>query len=140
GADVSIAGRTQTKLDSVAERVRKATGRRVLATPCDLRKPDAPAGLVERTIGEFKRLDIVVTCAGDFKRGDVTSIPRADWDDGFALMFHGAVGLGSAAWPHPKPNGGHVVMISGLHGVEPHGDSIIGGAICAALLNFAKAV
>jgi NAD(P)-dependent dehydrogenase (short-subunit alcohol dehydrogenase family) len=139
GANVSLAGRTQTKLDAVAERIRKATGRTVLAAPYDLRHASAPATLVDRTIAQFGRLDIVVTCAGDFKRGGVASTPRADWEDGFALMFHGAVSLVSAAWPHLKSGAGHVVMISGLHGVEPHGESIIGGAICAALLNFAKA-
>jgi 3-oxoacyl-[acyl-carrier protein] reductase len=139
GANVSIAGRTQAKLDSVADRIRQATGRTVLAGQYDLRQPAAPATLVERTVAAFGRLDIVVTCAGDFKRGDVASVPRSDWEDGFALMFHGAVGVVSAAWPHLKSKGGHVVMISGLHGVEPHGESIIGGAICAALLNFAKA-
>ena len=139
GANLSLAGRTPAKLDAVAARIKQATGRRVLAAPYDLRQGGAAATLVDRTLAEFGRIDIVVTCAGDFKRGTVVSTPRDDWEDGFALMFHGAVGLISAAWPHLKAVGGHVVVISGLHGVEPHGESIIGGAICAALLNFAKA-
>jgi NAD(P)-dependent dehydrogenase (short-subunit alcohol dehydrogenase family) len=139
GAGLSLAGRTPAKLNTVAARVREATGRRVIAAACDLRRHDAPAALVEKTVAAFGRLDTVVTCAGDFKRGTAASVPRADWEDGFALMFHGAVSLISAAWPHLKKAGGHVVIVSGLHGVEPHGESIIGGAICAALLNFAKA-
>lgn len=139
GANISIAGRTQAKVDAIADRIRSATGRSVLAGSYDLRKPEAPEEFVQRTVDEFGRLDIVITCAGDFNRGDVTSVPRSDWEDGFALMFHGAVGVVSELWPHLKANNGHVVMISGLHGVEPHGELIIGGAICAALLNFAKA-
>jgi 3-oxoacyl-[acyl-carrier protein] reductase len=139
GINTSLAGRTQTKLDAVAARIQQATGREVLATCCDLRKAQAATDLVEKTVSRFGRLDIVVTCAGDFRRGSVVSVPRADWEDGFALMFHGAVSLVSAAWPRLKAASGHVVMISGIHGVEPHAESIIGGAICAALLNFAKA-
>jgi 3-oxoacyl-[acyl-carrier protein] reductase len=138
GADLAIAGRTQAKLDSAAERIRKATGRTVLVSQCDLRKASEPGVLVERTVSKFGRLDIVITCAGDFRRGDVVSIPRTDWEDGFALMFHGAVSLVSAAWPHLKTRNGHIVMIGGIHGIEPHGESLIGGAICAALINFAK--
>ncbi len=139
GINISLAGRTQSKLDTVAARLRHEAGREALVTSCDLRKAGAAADLVEKTVSKFGRLDIVVTCAGDFKRGTVVSVPRDDWEDGFALMFHGAVGLVSASWPHLKAATGHVVMISGIHGVEPHAESIIGGAICAALLNFAKA-
>jgi 3-oxoacyl-[acyl-carrier protein] reductase len=141
GANLSIAGRTQAKLDQVSERIRKATGRKVMTSRCDLRQPTEPSALVERTVAELGRLDIAVTCAGDFKRGDVVSIPRSDWEDGFALMFFGATSLVASAWPHLKsPRNGHIVMIGGVHGVEPHADSLIGGAICAALINFAKGV
>jgi NAD(P)-dependent dehydrogenase (short-subunit alcohol dehydrogenase family) len=138
GANVSIAGRTQAKLDQVSEQITKTTSSKVLVTQCDMRKASEPAALVERTVSEFGRLDIVITCAGDFTRGNVVSIPRADWEDGFDLMFHSAVSLVSEAWPHLKKSNGHIVMIGGVHGIEPHAESLIGGAICAALINFAK--
>ena len=67
GADVSIAGRTQAKLDQVSARIREATGRKVLASRCDLRQASEPAALVDRTVAEFGRLDIVVTCCRRFQ-------------------------------------------------------------------------
>lgn len=138
GADISITGRTDAKLRDAADDIHGRTGKGVEYFQHDLRGRGAPAEFISETVEAFGRLDILVTCAGDFKRGEVFDISQEDWSAGFDLMFVGAATAVAAAWPHLKRQGGHIVMISGLHGVEPHADSIVSGPICAAILNFAK--
>lgn len=138
GADISLAGRTAAKLAAVANRIREETGRTVRSFQHDLRQPGQADAFVQETVSAFGGLDIVVTCAGDFKRGDLTSISHEDWQDGFGLMFFAAASVVRASWPQLKTRKGSIVMVSGLHGLEPHAESIMGGPICAAIINFAK--
>jgi 3-oxoacyl-[acyl-carrier protein] reductase len=140
GADVAIVGRTKAKLDHLAREIKRETGRSIMIGQYDLREANAPAAVIKETIAKFDGLDIVVTCAGDFKRVDVASATRQDWEDAFSLMFFSAVCTVTAAWPYLKARKGNVVMLSGLRGIEPHGESIISGSICAAILNFAKGI
>jgi len=138
GADLSLTGRTAEKLSAVAEDIRGKTGRVVKSFQHDLRGSGESTAFVKETIDAFGRLDVLVTCAGDFKRGEVCDISQDDWKSGFELMFVGAATAVAAGWPHLKQQGGHIIMISGLHGLEPHAESIVSGPICAAILNFAK--
>lgn len=140
GADVALAGRSRDKLDNVARGIRDQTGKRIISCPCDLTRPQAAASLVSELVGNLGRLDILVTCAGDFKHGDLLAVSSEDWMHGFSAMFFGAVRLITAAWPHLKASRGHVVTVSGIFALEPSPDAVIPGSIAAALLNFTKAI
>ncbi|TAM90504.1 MAG: SDR family oxidoreductase [Jatrophihabitans sp.] len=64
GADVTIAARTAEELEKTATAVREGTGRRVLAIPADAYDPAAAHDLVERTVAEYGRLDVLVSVTG----------------------------------------------------------------------------
>src|SRR4051794_24885531 len=70
GADVVVGAKSEQSTERLpgsihesAEAIR-ATGRRALAIPTDVRDEDAIRNLIERAIAEFGRLDILVNNAG----------------------------------------------------------------------------
>lgn len=106
----------------------------------DLRKPEAPAQLVEFAERRFGAIDIVISNAGATKRGEFETLSEEDWSDGFALKFFGSVRLTRAAWPHLKAASGSLIFISGVGGRTPGSQFTIGGSVNAALLSFTKAM
>ncbi|MEE8340915.1 MAG: SDR family oxidoreductase [Candidatus Neomarinimicrobiota bacterium] len=66
GANLVITSRKQNVLDDSANELRK-TGAQVLPIACDVRKPIEVQNVVDRTIKEFKKIDILVNnAAGNF--------------------------------------------------------------------------
>ena len=62
GADLAIAGRTESKLESVAKEV-EALGRRVISVQTDITRKEDCERLVARTADELGRIDVLVNNA-----------------------------------------------------------------------------
>lgn len=139
GMRVVITARDAVLLGKVAEEIR-GSGGTVLELAGDLREQNLAAELVARAVDAFGRLDVVVNNAGATKRGLFQELSEADWQDGFALKFFGAVRLIRAAWPHLKTSQGSVVSIAGIGGRTPGAEFTIGGSVNAALLSLTKAL
>ncbi len=142
-----VTGSTKGIGKAIAERLKQegalvvTTGRSEGASiSLDLREPDAAQRLADYAIQQHGRIDIVVNNAGATKRGDFLNLTDADFEDGFALKYFGAVRLTRAAWPHLKASGGSMVYISGVGGRTPGAQFTIGGSVNAALLSFTKAM
>lgn len=87
----------------------------VLALPHDVSKAEAWQTVVERTIAEFGRIDVLVNNAGVHKPLGVLETTEADW--AFVLDINAkSVWLGSkAVIPHmQKAGGGSIVNISSI--------------------------
>jgi 3-oxoacyl-[acyl-carrier protein] reductase len=106
----------------------------------DLRKTEAASGVITAAIQRFRRIDVLVNNAGASKRGDFLELSDADWNDGFALKFFGAMRLCRTAWPHLVANQGSIINIIGVGGRTASADFTIGGSVNSALLNFTKAL
>ena len=63
GADIAIAARRVEKLDETRKLV-EATGRRCVAIATDVSDPDSCTALVEQTVRELGRVDVLVNNAG----------------------------------------------------------------------------
>ena len=142
-----VTGSTKGIGKSIAERLTQegaivvTTGRSEGASiTLDLREPEAAQRLIDYTLAQHGRIDIVVNNAGATKRGDFLELTDADFADGFALKYYGAVRTTRAAWPHLKASGGSMVYISGVGGRTPGAQFTIGGSVNAALLSFTKAI
>ena len=68
GADIVAAARTKEQIDETAELIR-ATGRRCIAVQVNITDSSSVQGLVDATLAEFGRIDVLVNNAGGVTRG-----------------------------------------------------------------------
>jgi NAD(P)-dependent dehydrogenase (short-subunit alcohol dehydrogenase family) len=139
GASIVLTARDAALLQQAAAEIQSA-GENAATLALDLREPENPARLAQFAIERFGGIDIVVNNAGATKRGEFADLTDADWEDGFALKFFGAVRLTRAAWPHLKAASGSVIFISGVGGRTPGAQFAVGGSVNAALLSLTKAL
>ena len=134
-----IAARDPAALAEAADEIVK-NGGIVETFAADLRDPQAPSALVQAAVSAFGGIDIIVNNAGATRRGEFLELTEADWMDGFALKFFGAVRLVRAAWPYLKERKGAVLNIIGTGGRTPGPEFTIGGSVNGAFLSFTKAL
>ena len=84
GAGVALAARSRADLAGVAGEIRERGGR-ALAVPTDVTQDGAVEALVEQTLSDLGRIDILVTSAGTAAFGAVADSKPADWDSMLAL-------------------------------------------------------
>jgi 3-oxoacyl-[acyl-carrier protein] reductase len=139
GATLVLTARTEADLAKVASEI-KSSGGSATHMAGDLRDPAIPSALVKTALDSYGAINILVNNAGATKRGDFFELTDADWTDGFALKFYGAVRLTRAAWPHLKLQRGSLLNIIGSGGRTPGAEFTIGGAVNGACLSFTKAM
>jgi 3-oxoacyl-[acyl-carrier protein] reductase len=140
GMHVCLVARDQSKLQEVAASLTNSTGAQVQTLAADLRDPAEPSRVVAEAVARFGQLDLLVNNAGATKRADFFTLTEEDWQDGFALKFHGYVRMTRAAWPHLRKTHGSVVNIVGIGSRAGSAEFTIGGSVNVALLNFTKAM
>src|SRR6266542_4311880 len=89
GVKIVLVARTRSELEAVATSLPNES----LVQSIDLREPDSANQVVTATIERFGKLDLLVNNAGATKRGDFLALTDEEWQDGFALKFHGAMRL-----------------------------------------------
>jgi 3-oxoacyl-[acyl-carrier protein] reductase len=136
---VVLCARDRSLLEQAVGEIRSGGGT-AAAMALDLREPDAPHKLVDFAVAEFGGLDIAVNNAGATKRGKFLELTDAEFADGFALKYFGAMRVARAAWPHLKASRGSLLFISGAGGRTPGAEFAIGGSVNAALLSLTKAL
>jgi 7-alpha-hydroxysteroid dehydrogenase len=116
GADVAITARTKEQLDEVAGRIHDL-GRRALVVPADVSDTDNLRRLVDETVSEFGRLDIVVNNAGGSMPAPFLDTSEKSFEAAFHFNVTTAFALTQAAVPHLlERDGGAVVNISSAMG------------------------
>ena len=121
GANVVCAARTQDRLDSVVAEIRKL-GTRAVGISCDANEAADLKKLVQRTLDEFGRIDIVVNNAGGTPPTSALDLEVSDFEAAFHFNVSSAFLLTRLTVPHMvKTGGGSVVNISSAlsHMVEP---------------------
>jgi 3-oxoacyl-[acyl-carrier protein] reductase len=140
GMHVCIVARDSERLAQVSDSLRRTANTQAHVVSADLRDPTAPQQAIAEAVAQFGRLDLLVNNAGATKRADFFTLTEEDWQDGFALKFHGYVRMTRAAWPHLRESKGSIVNIVGIGSRSGSAEFTIGGAVNVALLNFTKAM
>ena len=126
--------------EDLLKEVAASIGGECLVHVADLRQHDSASRVIRATIARFERIDVLVNNAGATKRGDFLELSDADWDDGFALKFFGAMRLSRMAWPHLMASQGTIINVIGVGGRTASAEFTIGGSVNSALLNLTKAL
>jgi NAD(P)-dependent dehydrogenase (short-subunit alcohol dehydrogenase family) len=134
GMTLTLVARSRDQLEALASSLPKPS----LVCAVDLREPAVPARVVASTVERFGRLDLLVNNAGATKRGDFLELTDADWEDGYALKFFGAMRGSRAAWPHLCASHGGIINIVGIGGRTGSAEFAIGGSVNASALIFTK--
>jgi NAD(P)-dependent dehydrogenase (short-subunit alcohol dehydrogenase family) len=115
GADLAIAARTASALESVAEEV-CALGRRALCVPTDIAQREDCLRLARAAHQEYGRIDVLVNNA--FKGPSFKLFESEDldaWRQVFDVNVFGSLQLTQAVVPHMKERGrGSIVMINSM--------------------------
>ena len=89
GVNLCLVARDQEKLREIEGRIHAIANVRTVCHAADLRPPEAAASAVAAAVAAFGGLDFLVNNAGATKRADFFTLTEDDWQDGFALKFHG---------------------------------------------------
>jgi NAD(P)-dependent dehydrogenase (short-subunit alcohol dehydrogenase family) len=113
GAHVAMVYRaSRGEAEDTAETLR-AMGRRALVVQGDLQQPDACSGVVEATVAEFGRLDILVNMASVYREKPLDEVTVEDWDAQLSIDLRAAWLCSHAAIPHMRQSrGGRIVNFS----------------------------
>ena len=106
GADVSLSyNRSMADAERAAETVR-ATGRSATVTQGDVSRADDCQRLVDATVAELGRLDILINMASTYVSKPFDELTETDWDRALAVDLTGAYLCSRAAVPHLRAAGG----------------------------------
>ena len=117
GADVAIASRNTANLEGVAAKIREM-GRTALAITADIAEEDEVKAMVEKTMSEFGRIDVLVNNSGiPGQFLDVSEMDLSDWNQVLAVNITGTMLCSREALKGMKARkSGNIINISSMAG------------------------
>ena len=91
GVDVAICARRKDVLEATASEIARATNRKIVAIPADLRKDADAKNFIEQAHTALGRVDIMINNAGSAAGGVIEHLTEDDWEKGLQLKFMGYV-------------------------------------------------
>jgi NADP-dependent 3-hydroxy acid dehydrogenase YdfG len=138
GAAVVLAARTRRELADVAAAVRERGGR-ALAVPTDVTSPEAVDALVEQTVAELGRVDVLVTAAGVASFGPLAGTKPGDWEPMLAVNLRGAMLCCRAVLPPMlRQRRGTIINVASIAARRPIAGTAVYSATKAGLVAFSQ--
>jgi 3-oxoacyl-[acyl-carrier protein] reductase len=140
GARVSLAARTQSKLEAVQAEI-EAFGGEAASLPTDVTNESEVIALIRNTVERFGRLDILVNNAGIGVFGRLTEITTEQWDRIMAVNARGPFLLCREAIPYLKQQEiSFIININSVVGVKGYANQAAYSASKHALLGLTKSL
>jgi NAD(P)-dependent dehydrogenase (short-subunit alcohol dehydrogenase family) len=140
GAHVVVASK-DPKRNAEACRTLVGKGGRVLGVPFDIESDDSVRLMIERTLAEFGRVDILVNNAALVSPGDLYTLSDAEWGKSFDKKLNGFARCMRHAIPAMRARKwGRIVNVTGGAGRQPQPNAVATGMNNAAILNLTRAM
>ena len=125
GARVAICARRKDVLVQAAEEIRIKTEGVVLPIQADVGIPKDIERVVNATVEQFGRIDILVNNAAQSSRHSFESATDEDWQSDFDVKLFGAIRFIRATMPHMrKVGGGRIINVTNIGGKAPGPDTM----------------
>ncbi|REG82142.1 SDR family NAD(P)-dependent oxidoreductase [Marinomonas pollencensis] len=115
GWNVTIFGRTQSKLDDTLKSINKPD--QILAVAGDVSNPEDVEKLINAHVERFGGLDGLVNSAGIAIGGPVGEVTLEDFKQVMSINVEGVFHTVHHATPHLKKSGGSIVNVSSVSGI-----------------------
>jgi NAD(P)-dependent dehydrogenase (short-subunit alcohol dehydrogenase family) len=141
GAHVVAASKDPKRNAEACRALSQKGGGRVLGIPFDIESDDSVRQMIERTLAEFGRLDILVNNAALVSPGDLFTLSDEAWGQSFDKKLNGfARCMRHVISPMRARKWGRIVNVTGNAGREPQPRAVATGMNNAAILNLTKAM
>jgi NAD(P)-dependent dehydrogenase (short-subunit alcohol dehydrogenase family) len=141
GANVVLCARKKQRSEQAAEELRQ-TGVQTLALGCDVRDPEQIRAVVEVTIGQFGRIDILINNAGTSWGAPVEEMRLEHWnkviETNLTATFLFSQAVGRHMVPQRKGKIINMASVAGLRGASPELQAIGYHASKGGVIAFTK--
>jgi len=140
GADLLISYLNEDSDAEETARVVREAGRTAIVVPGDIGDQAHCQSLVQRTVAELGRLDIIVNNAAyQMTREGIEQIPDGEWEHTFRTNIFAMYYLCKAAWPHLAP-GSTIVNTASIQAYQPTPQLLPYASTKGAIVTFSKAL
>ena len=140
GADVLIAYLNEDSDAEETARVVREAGRQAVLVPGDISEAAHCRSLVERTVADLGRLDILVNNAAyQMTRDGIEQIPDGEWEHTFRTNIFAMYYLCKAAWPYLAP-GSAIINTASIQAYQPSPELLAYASTKGAIVTFSKAL
>lgn len=140
-ADGALVALADVNAEAVAARATEL-GERAMAVPVDVTDPDSVAQMVAAVVARWRRVDILVNCAGVLgPTAPVDGYPLDAWRRIMATNLDGVFYCCRAVLPHMLANGwGRIVNLASIAGKEGNPNAAAYAASKGGVIAFTKAL
>lgn len=138
GASVVICGRDEARLKD-AEKEIGVSGNKVLALVGDLSIAKDRDRMIAAALGEFGKMDILVTNTGGPPAGKFEAFGQEDWEKAFQQLLGSAVGLVKGFLPEmKKQKWGRIISITSQAVKQPVQNLVLSNSVRASVVGLMK--
>lgn len=143
GANVVICSRSEENLKIAKSKIEALNSRnsnnKVFSIVADLMYEDQILSLVEKTLSEFGRIDILVHNAGGPPSGPIDTITKDDWKNSIDLNLLSLVRITDLIIPvMKKQNFGRLIAITSISVKQPLNNLVLSNTTRLGIVGFAK--